>query len=111
MSISRFRRAVEFDAFHALRALPRREYGNLSTNDVGELASFHFEKLAYICDDVHYTVVEDEVKLLAQSITAGAKEYADGETYFLRQEEWEKEIQSRLEEFIDGRRNNTPSPL
>lgn len=110
MSISRFRRAVEFDAFHALRALSTRENGSRATNDIGELASFHFEKLAYICDDVHYTVVWDELKLLAQSITEAAKEYADGETWFMRQEAWEKEIQIRLDEFIDGRRNNTPSP-
>jgi hypothetical protein len=111
MSVSRFRRGVEFDAFHALRALPTREHGNLDTRDVGELASFHFEKLAYICDDVHYSVVEDELKLLAQSITAAAKEYAGGEKYYLHQEAWESEIQGRLESFLEGSRNNTPRPL
>jgi hypothetical protein len=111
MSVSRFRRSVEFDAFHALRALHTHERGNFDTTDVGELASFHFEKLAYICDDVHYTVVADELKLLAQSIIAAAKEYAGGEEYYMHREAWEREIRARLELFLEGSRNNTPRPL
>lgn len=108
MSLDRFRRSVEFDACHALRALPRREYGNLDTYDVGELASLHFEKLAYICEDIDFTEVEAQLKQLAQAITAAAKEYSGGEKYYMHEEAWERKIQVRLNEFLDGRRNNTP---
>ncbi len=108
MSIDRFRRGVEFDAFHALRTLSRNEDGNFSSYDIGDLASIHFEKFAYICSDVHFGVVEEQLKLLAQVIIEAAKEYAGGETYWMHAESWESEVNARLEQFLDGSRNNTP---
>lgn len=110
MSIDRCRRGVEFDAFHALRALHRNEDGNFSSHDVGDLASFHFEKLAYICADVHFGLIEEQIKLLAEVIIEAAKEYAGGEKYYMHAESWESEVSARLERFLDGSRNNTPRP-
>lgn len=110
MSIDRIRRGVEFDAFHALRALPKSYLDNPSAYDVGEIASYHFEKFAYICADVHWGQIEEQVGQLAKSLVEFSKTMTNGEKYYMHEEGFTKEIQDRLAEFLDGRRNNTPDP-
>lgn len=42
MSLERIRRGIEFDAYHALRALPKTFDGNPSDYDVGNVAGMSF---------------------------------------------------------------------
>ena len=109
MAVDRFRRGIEFEAFQAIRALARAcGESALPECELGDIASLHLEKFAYMCSDVHCSVMEHEAELLAQAMIAAAKEYASGESWFMHAEGFEREITRRLAEFRDGRRNDTP---
>ncbi|NTF23552.1 hypothetical protein G6L37_34845 [Agrobacterium rubi] len=108
MTVERFRRSVEFDAFQAIRALAQGSTENMPRYSVGEIAALHFEKFEYICSDVHYSILDENAELLAVSMIDDARRYASGEKYYMHADDYEREIRDRLAEFRDGLRPNTP---